>query len=76
MSEGNCVSNDDQEAFIFFREVYNKQLMSLTDCDLAFQDSIRYFFNKYGFMPYENLEDYLAELFKRHDGFQLFKKYF
>jgi hypothetical protein len=76
MNEGNCVANDDHKAFDFFRQVYNDQIKSRTDCELAFHHSIRDFFNKYGYKPYENLEEYLAELFKRHNGFQLFNRYF
>ena len=76
MRIGNSVGHDDHEAFDFFRQVYNSHLKSKSDCEMAFYHSVRHFFNKYGYKPYENLEDYLTELFKRHNGFQLFNRYF
>ena len=69
------LSIDAIKAFDFFRELYNKQLNLKSDCEAAFQDSSNYFLMKYGYQPYENLEDYLSELFQSHNGFQLFDKH-
>jgi hypothetical protein len=73
---GNFAGQDDHQAFNSFRQVYNAQLKTNSDCEMAFYHSARHFFNQYGYQPYDNLEDYLAELFKRHNGFQLFNRYF
>ena len=75
MRKGNFVGIDDREAFDFFRKVYNAQIKFGIECESAFHHSVRYFFKKYGYKPYENLEDYLSELFRKLNGFQLFNKY-
>ena len=64
---------DNQIAFKFFKSIYEHQLKEQTNCELAFQQSLKFFLKRYGFKPYENLDQYLKELFDHLNGFQLFK---
>ncbi len=64
---------NNRKAFNFFKSIYEDQLKKQSNCELAFQQSIMYFHDEYGYNPYENLDDYLNELFAQLNGFQLFK---
>ena len=62
----------DNNIFNFFRDLYNHQLKFHEDCELAFQHANKLFFIKYGYQPYNHIEDFFSELFSKQDGFKLF----
>ena len=64
----------DREAFDFFRDLYEKQLKIYKDCESAFAYCVVHFFSVYGYKPYENLEEYLSELFQKLNGYTIFEK--
>lgn len=66
----------DRNAFIFFKNTYEQQLRVRSNYKLAFQLSQERFLIKYGYKPYESLDDYLSELFDNLNGFQLFGNHF
>ena len=73
---GNRCGINNREAFNFFKITYEHQLRIQSNHKLAFQLSQEHFLIKYGYMPYESLDEYLSELFDSLNGFQLFGKYF
>jgi len=66
---------DNRIEFNLFKAIYEHHLKDQTNCELAFQQSLRYFLNIYGYEPYENLDEYLKELFDHLNGFQLFENH-
>lgn len=65
---------NNSKAFKFFRSIYEDQLKKQSTCEIAFQQSVKCFHDEYGYHPYENLDEYLNELFYQLNGFQLFKQ--
>ena len=73
MEVNNRCKINNKSAFNFFKNIYDQQLKKQSNCKVAFQLSVNYFHHEYGYRPYENIDEYLSELFDQLDGFQLFK---
>jgi hypothetical protein len=62
----------DRDTFDFFRELYNRQLNILDDCDVAYRKASVCFHKKYGYVPFRSLDHFLEVWFRQLNGFQLF----
>ena len=58
------------DTFFIFRFLYNSRLKNVDDCTEAFEQARMIFFLDHGICPYDELEDYLQDLFEVNNGFQ------
>jgi hypothetical protein len=72
---GHFLGHGDVVVFDFFRSLYNDQLKFQHDCEVAFQNSVHQFYEKFGYRPYASFEDYLSELFNKNNGFEILDRH-
>lgn len=72
MKLNDSKSASEIDFFNTFRELYNTYSKRHEDCEIAFKKANEDFFCSFGTHLFKNLDDYILELFKTHNGFQIF----